>query len=193
MVALTSRDPAPPPVSYIERSGGIFRDMMIHDFDVARWMLGEEPTTVQAAGSVLVDPAIGEAGDFDSANVILQTASGAQCTISITRRAVYGYDQRIEVLGSDGMISAENTHQAHVQVADAKGYHEPPLLTFFMDRYQAAYTAEIAAFVGYVQDGTPPYPAGHDGLMALALSEAAVRSVETGAAVDVADILNALP
>jgi len=114
MVTLISRDPGAPPYDYIERSGGIFRDMMIHDFDVARWMLGEEVETVQAAGSVLTDPEIGNRGDFDSANAILRTASGKQCTISNSRRATFGYDQRIEVHGSGGSVAADNHHQSRV-------------------------------------------------------------------------------
>ena len=189
MVTLTSRDPAPPPVSYIERSGGIFRDMAIHDFDVARWLVGEEFEWVMATGSVLVAPEIGAAGDFDSVNVILKTASGRQCTITCSRRAAYGYDQRIEVLGSLGSVSAANTHRAKVEVATAAGYTRPPLVDFFMERYMRAYTAEIAAFVECLRDGTPVPTTGHDGLMALVLAEAAVRSAETARAVKVADIL----
>jgi myo-inositol 2-dehydrogenase/D-chiro-inositol 1-dehydrogenase len=189
MVTLTSRDPAPPPLSYIERSGGIFRDMTIHDFDVARWMLGEEVSQVMASGSVLVDPAIGEIGDFDSVNVILTTASGRQATVTNTRRATYGYDQRIEVHGSDGAVSAENHHEAGITVATAEGYSQPPLLNFFMSRYTAAYAAEIAAFVEAVKTDTPPPTTGNDGLMALALAEAALQSTRSGRAVRVDDIL----
>ncbi|MDJ0631045.1 MAG: inositol 2-dehydrogenase [Rhodobacter sp.] len=189
MVTLTSRDPGPPPYAYIERSGGIFRDMTIHDFDVARWMLAEEVETVMAAASVLVDPEIGELGDYDSVNVILTTATGRQATITNTRRATYGYDQRIEVHGSKGSVSAENHRQARVEIANADGYTRPPLLGFFMDRYTAAYAAEIAAFVRAVRDGTPPPTTGHDGLMALALAEAAIRSVAEGRAVTVPEVI----
>lgn len=189
MVTITSRDPGPPPVDYIERSGGIFRDMTIHDFDVARWMLGEEVETVSAQGSVMVDPAIGAAGDFDSVTVMLKTATGRQAVISNSRRAAYGYDQRIEVHGSDGMAFAENSHEARMQVATAKGFTRPPLLNFFMDRYTEAYASEIAAFVAAVTKGTPPPTTGHDGLMALALAEAANISVTEGRAVKVAEVL----
>lgn len=189
MVTLTSRDPAAPPISYIERSGGIFRDMTIHDFDVARWLLGEEPVSVMAAASVLTDPAIGKVGDFDSANVILTTASGKQATISNTRRATYGYDQRIEVHGSEGSVTAENHRQARIELANADGYTRPPLLDFFMKRYAAAYAAEIAAFVAALADGSPMPTTGQDGLRALALAEAAVRSVAEGRAVAVSEIL----
>jgi myo-inositol 2-dehydrogenase/D-chiro-inositol 1-dehydrogenase len=189
MVTLTSRDPGPPPYAYIERSGGIFRDMTIHDFDVARWLLGEEIATVQAAASVLVDPEIGRRGDFDSVNVILTTAGGRQATITNSRRATYGYDQRIEVLGSSGAVTAENRRQANIEVATATGFNRPPLLDFFMTRYTEAYAAEIAAFVAALREGTAPPTTGQDGLMALVLADAAVRSVETGRSVAVADIL----
>ena len=188
MVTLTSRDPGPPPYEYIERSGGIFKDMTIHDFDVARWLLGEEVETVQAAGSVLVDPEIGRRGDFDSANVILRTASGRQCTITNSRRATYGYDQRIEVLGSEGALSVENVHQSRTMLAGAGGYTRPPLLDFFMTRYTAAYAAEIAAFVQAVQTGREPPTTGHDGLMALVLAEAALRSAREGRAIPVSEV-----
>ena len=156
-------------------SGGIFRDMTIHDFDVARWLLGEEVEKVQAAASVLVDPEIGKRGDFDSANVILTTASGRQCTISNSRRAAYGYDQRIEVLGSKGTVSADNHREANIEIGGRDGHLRPQLLNFFMTRYTAAYAAEIAAFVEALAGGTPPPTTGHDGLMALALAEAAVE------------------
>jgi myo-inositol 2-dehydrogenase / D-chiro-inositol 1-dehydrogenase len=189
MVTLTSRDPGPPPYDYIERSGGLFRDMTIHDFDMARWLLGEEVETVLAAASVLVDPEIGRRGDYDSANVILTTASGRQCTITNSRRATYGYDQRIEVLGSRGAVAAANTRLANIEIATEDGFTRPPLLDFFMTRYTAAYAAEIAAFVAALRDGTPPPATGHDGLMALALADAALKSVAEGRAVRLAEIL----
>ena len=189
MVSITSRDPGPPPLDYIARSGGIFRDMTIHDFDVARWMLGEEVESVIAEGSVLVDPAIGEAGDFDSVQVLLKTASGRQAVIANSRRAAYGYDQRIEVLGSKGMAAAENTHEARIEIATEAGYARPPLLNFFMERYEAAYASEIRAFVDAVTKGTPPPTTGHDGLMALALAEAANISVAEGRRVAVNEVL----
>ena len=189
MVTLTSRDPGPPPYAYIERSGGIFRDMTIHDFDVARWLLGEEVDSVLAAGSVLVDPKIGELGDYDSVNVILTTSSGRHCTITNTRRATYGYDQRIEVHGSKGAASAENHRAARIEIADAAGFARPPLLDFFMTRYTAAYAAEIAAFVDVLTKGAPVPTTGHDGLMALALAEAALTSAREGRAVRVAEVL----
>ena len=122
MVTIISRDPGAPPADYITRSGGIFRDMTIHDFDVARWLLGEEVETVMAQGSVLTDPQIGALGDYDSANLILRTASGKQAIISNSRRATYGYDQRIEVLGSAGLAAARNRHETGLEVAGAGGF-----------------------------------------------------------------------
>jgi myo-inositol 2-dehydrogenase / D-chiro-inositol 1-dehydrogenase len=189
MVTIVSRDPGAPPVDYIRRSGGIFRDMTIHDFDMARWLLGEEPSVVAAFASNLVDPAIGEAGDFDSVNVLLETPSGRQAVITNSRRATYGYDQRIEVLGSGGMVAAENQREVSIEIANGTGFTRPPLLDFFMTRYTSAYAAEIATFVAGIADGGPIAPSGDDGLKALALAEAAVRSVAEGRRVQVADVL----
>lgn len=189
MISLVSRDPGPPPYDYIARCGGIFRDMTIHDFDVARWLLGEEVETVQAAASVLIDPKIGELGDFDSVNVILRTASGRQCTISNSRRATYGYDQRIEVHGSKGAVSAQNHAEARIEFAGPEGYTRPPNLHFFITRYAGAYAAEIAAFVAALEAGDPPPVSGQDGLMALAIADAAVTSVTENRTVAVADML----
>jgi myo-inositol 2-dehydrogenase/D-chiro-inositol 1-dehydrogenase len=188
MITLTSRDPGPPPYDYIKVSGGIFRDMTIHDFDVARWLLGEEVESVQAAASVLTDPKIGELGDFDSVNVILRTRRGKQCTITNTRRATYGYDQRIEVLGSRGSVLAENHREANIEIANQDGFIRPPLLNFFMSRYVIAYANEIAAFVAAVTNGSATPTTGHDGMMALALADAALKSVEEGRAVKVSEI-----
>ncbi|MDA8747617.1 inositol 2-dehydrogenase [Litoreibacter sp.] len=189
MVTLTSRDPGAPPLDYIDRSGGIFRDMTIHDFDVARWMLGEEVATVYATASVLTDPAIKAHGDYDSANVVMRTASGKHCTITNSRRATYGYDQRIEVHGSKGSVSAENTLEANITVADTDGYHRPPTLNFFMSRYTAAYANEIAAFVKAVTEKVEPPTTGNDGLQALALAEAALLSIKERREIDVSEIL----
>ena len=189
MVTITSRDPGAPPYDYIKRSGGIFRDMTIHDFDIARWLLGGEVETVMAAASVLIDPEVGRLGDYDSVNVILSTVGGRQATITNSRRASYGYDQRIEVLGSHGLVSAANHHESGVEVATEKGFTSPPLLNFFMSRYTAAYAAEITAFVDAVERKVTPPTTGHDGLMALALADAALKSVAEGRAVKVSEIL----
>lgn len=189
MVTITSRDPGAPPAEYITRSGGMFRDMTIHDFDMARWLLGEEVESVYASASVLVDKKIGELGDFDSANVILRTASGKQAIITNCRRAAYGYDQRIEVLGSKGMAQAENHGENRVVIADKTGFHAAPLLNFFMSRYVAAYANEIAHFVAAVNNGTAMPTTTHDGMMALALAEAALKSIAEGRAVKVSEVL----
>ncbi len=190
MVSITSRDPGPPPHDYITRSGGIFRDMTIHDFDMARFLLGEEPVEVMARGAVLVDPAIGRLGDFDSVSVILATSSGRQCVISNSRRATYGYDQRIEVHGSLGMIAAENQRPVSIELATADGYLRPPLHDFFMTRYTEAYAAEIAAFVAALSGEVEASPTGADGLAALLLAEAASRSTAEGRAVRLDELRN---
>lgn len=185
MVTIISRDPGPPPLEYLARSGGLLRDMTIHDFDMARFLLGEEPSEVSALGSVLVDPAIAGVPDIDSVAVTLRTPSGKLCQISNSRRAVYGYDQRIEVHGSAGMARAENMYESTAEVATADGYHRPPLMNFFLERYMPAYLAEVAAFVHAVTTGTPPSPTGIDGLRALVLADAAVESLRTGRSVAV--------
>lgn len=189
MINIISRDPGAPPAEYIKVSGGIFKDMTIHDFDMARFLLGEEIDTVMASASVLVDPVIGELGDFDSANVILTTASGKQCAISNSRRATYGYDQRIEVHGSLGMVSAENQREVSVEVATKGGYTKPPLYDFFMTRYIAAYAAEIDTFIAILADNAPASPSGQDGLCALAIADATLKSVTEGRAVKVSEVL----
>ncbi len=186
MIAITSRDPGAPPYEYISRSGGIFRDMTIHDFDMARWLLGEEVDSVQAVASVLTDPKIGELNDYDSVNVILCTASGRQCTISNSRRATYGYDQRIEVHGSQGMVQAKNTKNSNIEIAGSTGFKSPPLLDFFMTRYQAAYANEIAAFVKAIAQNSEPPTSGNDGLKALLLADSAALSVQTGKSIKLA-------
>ena len=185
VVTITSRDPGPPPLDYIARSGGIFRDMTIHDFDMARFLLGEEPVAVSAHASVLVDKKIGEAGDFDSVSVILETASGKQAVISNSRRATYGYDQRIEVHGSKGMVAAENQRPVSIELANDKGYTRPPLHDFFMTRYIDAYANEITAFIAAKAAGKKASPSGKDGLVALKLADAALKSAKTGKTVRV--------
>ena len=188
MVAVTSRDPGPPPLSYMERSGGLFKDMTIHDFDMARFLLGEEPVTVSATGSVLVDPKIASVPDIDSAAVTLTTASGRIAQIANSRRATYGYDQRVEVLGSKGMVRAENIHENTIEVAVADGFARPPLMNFFLERYMPAYEAEVGAFVSAVRGGQTPSPSGEAGLQALILAEAAARSLAERRVVDVSEI-----
>ena len=185
LVQITSRDPGPPPVDYIKRSGGIFRDMMIHDFDMARFLLNDEIIAVSAAGSVLVDPAIGAAGDVDTASATLRTKSGKIAVITNSRRATYGYDQRIEVHGSKGAVSAANVHTNTVSVANKDGHHNAPLLDFFMERYAVAYRTELQSFVKAIESNAVISPTGLDGLKALELADAAVKSMQTGMEVKV--------
>jgi myo-inositol 2-dehydrogenase/D-chiro-inositol 1-dehydrogenase len=180
IVTILSRDPGPPPVGYVKRSGGLFRDMMIHDLDMARFLLDEEPVAVHAFGSALVDPAIGKAGDVDTAAVLLKTASGTIVQISNSRRATYGYDQRIEVHGSKGMLRAGNVHATTVELATSAGFNADPVQSFFLERYAAAYRDELDAFLTAVKTGTAPTPSGEDGLRAQLLADAATRSHETG-------------
>jgi myo-inositol 2-dehydrogenase/D-chiro-inositol 1-dehydrogenase len=183
MVNITSRDPSPPPAEYVGRSGGLFRDMMIHDFDMARWLLGEEPVQVFASGSVLVDPAIGKAGDVDTAVAMLKTAGGKMCLINNTRRCSYGYDQRIEVFGSKGMVSAGNATATRVQWADSSGMHSEVALPFFLERYADAYRLQLEKFLRALAGEAIDLPGGDDGLKALLIADAAQRSHETASPV----------
>lgn len=180
LVTILSRDPAPPPIGYIKTSGGIFRDMMIHDLDMARFLLGEEPVEMTAEASCLVDPAIGEAGDFDTAVVTLKTASGKLCQISNSRRATYGYDQRVEVHGSKGMLRAHNVLENTVELATGTGLQRAPTQPFFLERYAAAYRAEMEHFVSSIASGAPMTPTGADGLKAQILADAADAAARDG-------------
>jgi len=185
LLTITSRDPAPPPIDYVRVSGGLFRDMMIHDFDMARWVAGEEPVEVFAAAGVLIDPAIGDAGDFDTAVVTLRMRSGALCQISNSRRAVYGYDQRIEAFGSKGALRAGNVVESTVVFAGAGGIVSEKPLHFFLERYAEAYRRELDHFIDAIGSGTPPLVGGADGVRALVLAEAALESLRRGRAVAV--------
>ncbi|MEJ6392091.1 inositol 2-dehydrogenase [Gymnodinialimonas sp. 2305UL16-5] len=186
LVQITSRDPSPPPIGYIKSSGGLFRDMMIHDFDMARFLVGEEFVRLSAVGSCLVDPDIGAAGDIDTASVTLTTAAGKICTITNSRRAAYGYDQRIEVHGADGMLRAENILETSVERATAQGFQKAPTMHFFLERYEAAYRAEMVAFIDALQNKGRISPDIEDGLRAQMLADAAAHSLETGRAVEIA-------
>ncbi|MEM9270007.1 MAG: Gfo/Idh/MocA family oxidoreductase, partial [Pseudomonadota bacterium] len=180
LIVLTSRDPSPPPVSDIETSGGIFRDMIIHDLDIARFFLGEEPSEVHATGACHTDPGIGAAGDVDTAVVTLKTPKGKICQINASRRAVYGYDQRAEVLGAGGMLRIENRLQDSVERAGEGGFTRAPTLHFFLDRYADAYRIELAHFVETVGAGKSPSPTAEDGLRAQMLADAAQTSLDEG-------------
>jgi myo-inositol 2-dehydrogenase/D-chiro-inositol 1-dehydrogenase len=185
LVAITSRDPAPPPIEYIKVSGGLFRDMMIHDFDMARWLMNEDPTEVFAKASCLVDDAIGRAGDVDTAAVVLGFASGALCQISNSRRAVYGYDQRIEVSGAKGMLRAHNLTPTSVEISTEDGIVADKPLYFFLERYALAYKAELDHFIACVKGDAKPLTGPADGRMALVLAEAARESLAKGGPVPV--------
>jgi len=180
IVTILSRDPAPPPLNYIKSSGGIFRDMMIHDFDMSRFLLGEEPVELSAYGSCLVDPEIGKVGDFDTAVVSLRTASGKLCQISNSRRATYGYDQRIEVHGEHGMLRAQNILENSVEIASSSGFSTSAAQPFFLERYAAAYRAEMEHFVDCVTSGKNITSTGEDGLKAQLLADAADASARDG-------------
>jgi myo-inositol 2-dehydrogenase/D-chiro-inositol 1-dehydrogenase len=166
-------------------SGGLFRDMMIHDLDMARFLLGEEPVELFATASCLVDPAIGAAGDVDSALVTMRTASGALCQISNSRRASYGYDQRIEAHGSKGMLRAGNLVESTLEYSGEGGVVGEKPLHFFLERYAEAYRRELDHFIAALTGGTSPMTSGADGLRALVLADAAVESAKSGRLVTV--------
>ncbi len=175
LLAVTSYDPAPPPVSYIKVSGGLYRDMMIHDFDMCAFLFGM-PKEVMAHGSCLVDPEIGAAGDVDTAVVVLTYADGRLATIRNSRRAPYGYDQRVELLGSEGTLAAENEIETTLVKSTVAGVVSAKPVYFFLERYMRAYAIEWSAFVDACVDGTPVPATIQDGVNALALAEAANRS-----------------
>jgi myo-inositol 2-dehydrogenase/D-chiro-inositol 1-dehydrogenase len=177
---IISHDPSPPPVEYVKVSGGIFKDMVIHDFDMARWLLGEEVTQVFASSSVLINAAIGEAGDADTAKTILRTASGRLCVISSSRRSGYGYDQRIEAFGSRGMIRAQNQLESTVETWGEAGAAADRFQNFFLDRYAVAYAREADHFADIIDGRAAPLIGYRDGVAALALAEAAAKSATTG-------------
>ncbi|HWM28047.1 MAG TPA: inositol 2-dehydrogenase [Woeseiaceae bacterium] len=183
VVSIISRDPSPPPADYIRRSGGMFRDMTIHDLDMASWLLGEQPQSVFASGSSLIDRSIADAGDIDTAVVVLETASGALCQITNSRRCSYGYDQRIEVFGAEGMLRADNETATRVEHAGSRGFLREPALPFFLERYRQAYQLEIEDFIGALQGRANSLARGADGLSALILADAAERSRQSGQAI----------
>ena len=185
LLSVTSFDPGPPPVSYIKVSGGLFRDMMIHDFDMAMWVMGAVPVKVSATASCIVDPAIGAAGDVDTAAVTLTFADGRIAVIKNSRRAVYGYDQRLELLGSEGLLQAGNMLESTVVKSTTAGVTGAKPTYFFLERYMPAYQAEWTAFVGALEGKTPFPVTLQDGINALALAEAATRSHQTGQPIDI--------
>jgi myo-inositol 2-dehydrogenase/D-chiro-inositol 1-dehydrogenase len=191
VVRITSRDPSPPPISYIEVSGGIFLDMTIHDFDMARYITGSEVVEVYAQGAVRVDPAIGAAGDVDTAVVLLRHADGCLTVIDNSRQAVYGYDQRVEAFGALGMAASQNPHAHTGMTLTAAGAHAPTLPYFFVERYIPSYVAQWEAFLAYVRDGGDAPVTGADGRAPLVIGLAAWRSVREGGPVAVAETVSA--
>jgi len=177
IVKITSRDPEAPPVEYVESSGGIFLDMTIHDFDMVRYLTGSEVEEVHAMGAVLINPAIGEAGDVDTAVTTLKMASGALAVIENSRQAVYGYDQRVEVFGSKGSAEAGNETANRVTLSAGDGIRSDTPLYFFLERYQASFVAELEAFFASVRDDRDPPVGGRDGLMSVLIGLAAAQSM----------------
>jgi myo-inositol 2-dehydrogenase/D-chiro-inositol 1-dehydrogenase len=183
MLVVTSRDPGAPPAEYLKASGGIFRDMLIHDFDIFRWILcadGDEAETLHATGSCLIDPAIGLIGDIDCSAVTIRTKKGRLAQINTSRRAAYGYDQRFEVLGSKGMLQCGNHRPSEVVQSDAKGVSSDTPEHFFLQRYREAYRLEIAHFFECLQSGKPFRTSIADGVAAQKLADAAAQSLASG-------------
>ena len=187
-LSITSRDPGAPPVEYIKVSGGIFLDMTIHDFDMVRFISGDEVEEVYASGAVLVDPEIGKAGDIDTAIVNLKLKSGAIAVINNCRRASYGYDQRLEAFGSLGQVEVQNDTDSTAVLSDANGVTKEKPKYFFLERYMAAYTAEIESFVRAVEKDTAVEVGVIDGLEPVLIGLAATRSVKEDRPVKIAEI-----
>jgi len=176
IIRITSRDPAPPPLSYIKVSGGMFFDMTIHDFDMARYLSGSEVDEVFTVAGVMVDPGIGEAGDVDTAVIMLRFANGAIGTIDNSRKAVYGYDQRVEVFGSEGMVQAQNNTSDNDVYFNAEGVHAAKPLYFFLERYMESFIAELKDFAQSIREDTTPPVIGMDGRIPVLMGMAAKKS-----------------
>lgn len=189
IIKISSRDPEPPPISYVKVSGGIFYDMMIHDFDMARFLAGSEVTEVYTQGSVLVDPAIGEAGDVDTAVVTLRFESGAIAVIDNSRKAVYGYDQRVEVFGSDGCAQNENDIPNTAVLSTANGTTYGTAYKVMWDRYTGAFVSEMKAFADAVINDTETPVTGEDGLYPVLMAAAATKSLKEGRPVKISEVL----
>jgi myo-inositol 2-dehydrogenase / D-chiro-inositol 1-dehydrogenase len=188
VLRITSRDPQPPPIEYVRVSGGIFLDMTIHDFDMARYLMGQEVESIFAVAGVMVDPRIGEAGDVDTAVVTLHFADGSLGVIDNSRQAVYGYDQRVEVLGSGGVVTADNNYPNTALISDAQRVHRDLPLNFFMERYVESYVNEMRAFVDCVVNDTPPPVTGLDGRIPVVMGYAAKKSAAEGRVVRLAEL-----
>ncbi len=189
LLTITSFDPAPPPISYIKTSGGLYRDMMIHDFDLSNFIMGELPISISAVGHSLVDPAISVAGDVDTAVVTMSYADGKIAVIKNSRRAAYGYDQRIEILGSEGLLQAENIAENSVVKSTTVGVLSAKPKYFFLERYVGAFKAEWDAFVKSIRNHKPVPVNLEDGVAALAMAEAATQSQNTGKSIQLKELL----
>lgn len=189
LVRITSRDPYPPSIDYVKVSGGLFLDMMIHDFDMACFLINDDVESVYASGSVKVDEKIGQAGDIDTAIVTLNFKNGAICAIDNSRQAVYGYDQRVEVFGSSGMVRAENNTPTRTEFSYAHGVKTPKPFNFFMDRYTDSYYNEIKAFVDSLVENKPITVTGEDGKIPVLIALAAKKSLKEKRAVAMTDVL----
>ena len=185
LLRISSRDPQPPPLDYIRVSGGLFLDMMIHDFDMARYLLKEEVTEMMATGHCLIDSSIGQCGDIDTAVVLLKFQSGALGTIDNSRQAAYGYDQRIEVFGSEGSVVVENKTPTEVTLHSAESIQSDKPLHFFLERYQEAYLAEMNHFITCILEDKEPCVGGLDGKISVAMGYAALESLKKGTFVKV--------
>jgi len=189
LLSITSFDPSPPPIEYIKVSGGLFRDMMIHDFDMANFIMKQHPETIAATGSSIVDSDIAAEGDIDTAVVTLSYAGGEMAVIKNSRRAVYGYDQRLELLGSEGLLQAQNMLENSVIKSNTNGVTGAKPTYFFLERYMPAYEAEWDAFVTAISDNSALPVTLDDGIAALAMAEAAVQSAQSGLPVKLKDLM----
>lgn len=189
IVKITSRDPEPPPINYVKSSGGLFMDMAIHDFDMARYVTGSEVVEVFAQGANLIDPAIGDAGDIDTAITTLKFANGAIGVIDNSRKAVYGYDQRVEVFGAKGSVTVENDRPTSAEISTEEGVFKDKLKHFFLERYKDAYIAETHEFVNSILNDKPIVCTGYDGLQAELIAKAAQESLLTGKPVKTNSVL----
>jgi len=178
LLHIISRDPGPPPLAYVRVSGGMFMDMTIHDFDMARFLIGDEVEEIYTAGAVMVDPEIGKAGDLDTALIVLRFRNGVIGTIDNSRKAIYGYDQRVEILGSDGKIDTENCYPNQATVSNGKSVYTDLPLNFFMERYTESFATELKSFTAAVLENRPTVVTGNDGRIPVIMALAARKSYD---------------
>jgi myo-inositol 2-dehydrogenase/D-chiro-inositol 1-dehydrogenase len=188
LLHIISRDPAPPPIAYIRVSGGMFMDMTIHDFDMARFLIGDEVEDIYATGGVMVDPEIGDAGDLDTALTVLRFRNGVIGTIDNCRKAAYGYDQRVEILGSEGKIDTENCYPNQATISNGKSVYTDLPLNFFMERYMGSFASELQSFVAAIREKRPTAVSGEDGRISIVMALAARKSFDERRPVRLAEI-----